>query len=124
MSKINIRPLNRNDLNEFTHMGFTVRGLAIELDNEVVGIAGVLHSYPIQAFSRMSDELRKYPKTIMKVIRMFKSIVDKYETSIYAIASEEEKNSTKVLERIGFEFLYENERGRFYKLGVDNGYSI
>jgi hypothetical protein len=121
---LKIRPLNRDDLKEFVHMGFTVRGLAVELDGEVVGIAGVLHSYPIQAFSRMDDKLRKYPKTIVKVIKMFKAIVDKYDSPIYAIASEKEHNSTKVLERIGFEFFYKNEKGRFYRIGVDNGHDV
>lgn len=118
---LKIRSLTRDDLTEFNHMSFTVRGLAVELDGEVVGIAGVLHSHPIQAFSRMDDKLRKHPKSIMKVIHKFKNIVDRYTSPIYAIASEKEYNSNKVLERIGFEFFYENEQGRFYKLGVNNG---
>ena len=118
---LKIRPLTRDDLSEFVHMGFTVRGLAIELDDEVVGIAGVLHSNPIQAFSRMDDKLRKHPKTIVKVIRKFKDIVSSYSSPIYAIASKREYNSTKVLERIGFKFFHENEQGRFYRIGVDNG---
>ena len=118
---LKIRPLTRDDLNEFVHMGFTVRGLAIELDGEIVGIAGVLHSNPIQAFSRMDDKLRKHPKTIMKVIKKFKSVVKSYSSPIYAIASEKEYNSAKVLERVGFKFFHKNEKGRFYRIGVDNG---
>jgi len=119
-----IRPLASNDLSEFNHMGFTVRGLAIELDGEVVGIAGVLHTNPIQAFSRMDDKLRKHPKTIMKVIKKFKDILSNYNSPIYAIASEKEYNSNKVLERIGFKFFHENEQGRFYRIGVDHGCSV
>jgi len=106
MSKTpNIRPLTKSDLGEFNSMGKTVRGYAIELDGEVIGIAGVLHTRPLQAFSRMKDELREYPKTIVKVIKMFKDVLKNYDMPVYAIASETEYNSTKVLERIGFELM-------------------
>jgi hypothetical protein len=101
----NIRPLTKNDLTEFQSLGATVRGVAVELDDKVIGIAGVLHTRPLQAFSCMKDDLRKHPKTIIKVIRMFKEILSNYDLPVYAIASEKEYNSTKVLERIGFELM-------------------
>lgn len=112
-----IRPLKKSDLGEFDSMGFTVRGYAVELDGKVIGIAGVLHTRPLQAFGQIKDELRKYPKTIMKVIKMFKSILESYDMPVYAIACKKEYNSTKVLERIGFEFSHKNEQGRFYIIG-------
>ena len=114
---LKIRPLTQDDLSWFVHMGFTVRGLAVELEGEVVGVAAILHSKPIQAFSKMDDKLRKHPKTIMKVIRAFKKIISSYDSPIYAIANEKEYNSTKVLERIGFEFLCDSKQGRYYKIG-------
>lgn len=100
-----IRPLKKSDLGEFNSMGKTVRGYAVELDGKVIGIAGVLHTRPLQAFSRMEDELRKHPKAIIKVIKMFKGILKNYDMPVYAIASETEYNSTKVLKRIGFELI-------------------
>jgi hypothetical protein len=100
-----IRPLKKSDLGEFNSMGKTVRGYAVELDGKVIGIAGVLHTRPLQAFSRMEDELRKHPKTIIEVINTFKDILKNYDMPVYAIASEKEYNSTKVLERIGFELM-------------------
>ena len=106
-----VRPLKRNDLGTFNHYGYSVRGVVVELNNEVIGVTGILHSSPLQAFAVMTDELRKYPKTIMKVILSFKDIMQHYGTPIYAKCSETEKNSRKVLERIGFELI----EGRFYK---------
>lgn len=118
MSKTpNIRFLKKGDLKEFDSMGFTVRGLAVELEGKIIGVAGILHSSPLQAFSSMDDKLREYPKTIIKVMRMFKNILSNYKSQVHAIASEKEYNSTKVLERVGFEFSHKTEQGRFYTIG-------
>jgi len=106
-----IRPLNKNDKWWFTHHDKTVRGVVVELDGEIIGVAGVLHTSPLQAFSEMSDKIRKYPKTVMKVMLSFKKVLEHYDLPMYAIANEDEHNSRKVLERIGFKPL----DGRMYK---------
>lgn len=98
-------------MKDFNHHGYSVRGVVVELDGELIGVGGVLHSSPMQAFSVMDDKIRKYPRTIMKVILSFKELLNNYQLPIYAKCSMREKNSRKVLERIGFELV----GGRLYQ---------
>lgn len=102
--KPNIRTLKKGDIESVYGESFreSVRGLAVELGDEVVAVAGVIHTNPLQAFSNMKDALRKYPKTIMKTAISLKSILNKYETAIYAFADEEEANSRNFLKHVGF----------------------
>ena len=99
----NVRPLNRSDLDKFTHFNQSVRGCAIELDGEVAAVYGVLQSTPLQAFSEMDEELKKYPKVIVKCILSFKDILKHYDSPVYAMPSTKYANSPRVLERAGFE---------------------
>jgi hypothetical protein len=84
----NIRTLKKGDIEKLYDSPFaeSVRGLAVESDDGVVAVAGVIHTLPLQAFSNMKDSLRKYPKTIMKTAMRLKSILNSYETPIYAFA--------------------------------------
>lgn len=102
--KPNIRALRRSDIEDFYDKPFkeSVRGLVVEFNDEPVAIAGVIHTNPLQAFSSMKDSLRKYPKTIIKTARKLKTILDKYESPIYAYADEDEKNSVNFLKHVGF----------------------
>ena len=102
-----VRPLNRSDLDKFKHFNNTVRGFAVEIDDKVVAVYGVLQSIPLQAFSEMDDELKKYPRVIMKCILSFKDILENYSSPIYAMPSVKHVNSPKVLERVGFEEIRE-----------------
>lgn len=100
----NIRALQRSDILAFYDKPFpeSVRGLAVEFDGKSIGIAGVIHTNPLQAFSSMKDSLRDYPKTIIKTARKLKTILDAYDSPIYAYADEGEKNSVNFLKHIGF----------------------
>ena len=109
-----IRNMIKSDLENFNHEGKSVRGLVVELDGKVIGYAGVLHTVPFQAFSNMTKELRQYPKVIVKMMRRFRQVVDKYSLPVYAIASKGEGNSGKVLERTGFKYSHEHEFGSIY----------
>jgi hypothetical protein len=102
--KVNIRELRKADIIEFYGKPFaeSMRGFAVDLDGELVGVAGVVYTDPIMVFSEMKDSLRKYPKTIMKTAHRLKSILNKYESSLYAFANEDEKNSVNFLKRVGF----------------------
>jgi len=95
------------------HFGLTVRGIAAEIDGEVVGVAGVLHGDPPQAFSAMDDRLRPYPKTIMRAARIFRTVLDHYNL-VYAVASAHERNSGAFLERVGFNYSHTTYQGRTY----------
>jgi hypothetical protein len=103
----NIRALRKSDIIEFYDEPFpeSVRGLAVELDGVPVGVAGVIHTNPLQAFSTMRDDLRKYPKTIVRTARQIKIILDSYNSPIYAYADEDEKNSVNFLKHVGFDQL-------------------
>lgn len=105
-----IRPITKADV--FAYRGepysASFRGLAVELNGEIVGVAGVLHTPVLQAFSNIRDELRKYPKTLVLAARKFREILAQYDDSpIYAIANENEKNAPGYLEYVGFEHYHD-----------------
>jgi hypothetical protein len=81
----------------------SIRGLVVELDGEIIGIAGVMQGQCLQAFSSISDTMRKYPKSLVKAAIYFRSILSKYEAPVYAIANPDESNSKGYLEYVGFE---------------------
>lgn len=99
-----VRALKKDDLKAFYDEPFahTVRGLAVELNGEPVAVAGVIATTPYQAFSSIKDELRKFPKAIMKTGKKFKEILNSYESTVYAYADDEEKNSKNFLKHLGF----------------------
>lgn len=80
----------------------STRAIVVELDGELLGIAGVLHSTPKQAFSSITDDMRKYPKSIVKAGRKLREILNLYEDDVFAVASDTEKNSKSFLEHVGF----------------------
>jgi len=113
MVSVQLRPANRKDVIAFRGESYSesFRGIVAELDGEILGIAGVLHTNHLQAFSSIKDKLRKHPKMLILAARKFRNILNSYDYPIYAIASENEKNSIGYLEYIGFEYY----QGRMYK---------
>jgi len=87
-------------MKNFNHYGHSVRGVAVELNGDVISVSGVLHSSPLQAFSFMKDELRKHPKTIVKVILGFKDILKHYTMPVYAKCSVKENSVTRQIPSI------------------------
>lgn len=112
-----IRHLERADWVKFNEDKFTetVRGFAVEKDGRTIAIAGVLHCSPrLQAFSYSEDEIRKSPKTIVKLGYRVKELLKSYSQDVYAIASENVESSARFLEFLGFEFFVETTQGRLY----------
>lgn len=112
-----IRPLNGADLKKVYDGGLphAARGIVATIDDEVVAVAGVTYTAPLQAFSTICDDrLRKYPKTIFLMARKLAEIMGTMNAPVYAIASAEEKNSKAFLERVGFEYYQESQRGSLY----------
>lgn len=113
-----IQHLTREDLNSFGSRQYreSVIGLSVKDDNgEVVGVVGVIYTAPLQAFSAMSDKLRKSPKTIVKTAKLFRGVLDTFEYPVYAIAADYEKTSPRFLEFVGFEPILDNYNGRLYR---------
>ncbi len=100
-----LRPATKADIIAYRGKTYkeSFRGIVAELDGEILGIAGVLHTANLQAFSSIDDKLRKYPKSLVKAAIMFRDILNSYDSTIYAKADEHEKNSTGYLEYVGFE---------------------
>jgi len=102
---VQLRPANKADIIAWRGEPYrdSFRGIVADLDGEIIGIAGVLHSTQLKAFSEITDELRKRPKMLILGAREFRNILNSYDHPIYAHASEEEKNATGYLEYVGFE---------------------
>lgn len=112
-----IAPARRIDVIEMEGEPFdeAMRGIAIYSEEEgLLGYAGVLHTNPLQAFSKMRDGLRKSPKTIVRAAKVFRDVLNKYDQEVIAIASEHEKNAPRFLEFIGFKYKLTNHLGRIY----------
>jgi hypothetical protein len=108
-----IRPVKASDLNKFyPEMGLlTVRGWAFDLDGEAIGVFGLMYTTPVQAFSTIDDELRKYPKVMIKATRLLASIMNTCGHEIIALANEDEPTSMRFLAHIGFVRTHE----RYFK---------
>ena len=108
-----IRPASRADVIALNGKSFdaSFRGIAVEIDGKVVGIAGVMHTPSLQFFSQFSEELRAYPNSLIMAARMMKEILGQYSSPVYSIADENVDSSIRFLEHIGFEH-YE---GRVYR---------
>lgn len=115
--KVKIRAITRRDIEHFNNgerYSNSLRGLAVEKEGELLAIAGVMHSAYLQVFSSMTDEMRKYPVMILKTAKRLLHIMETYNQPLYALASEQEPTSEQFLKHLGFEFLNENEDGRYY----------
>lgn len=117
--KVKIRPIKREDIlvfNDGESYSKSLRGLTVERDDgEVMAIAGVLHTTPPQVFSQMHEDMHRYPVTIMKTAKRLLRILNLYEVTLYAWASEEEPTSESFLQHLGFEFAGVNADGRIYQ---------
>lgn len=104
-----VRPLTESDIREFYDEPFvqSLRGLAVELEGKPVLVAFVLNTEPPQAVSWIKDDLRKYPRAIIKAAREFAKILKRYPCDVYAMADEDESNSENFLKRIGFKHWHE-----------------
>lgn len=108
-----IRPARASDLAALgvDTFGATNRGWVAELDGEVLGAAGVLHTRPFQAYAMMRPEMKRWPKVMVRAIGMFREMLQEHYTAVYAVADENYPNSMRVLEKAGFQHV----DGRVFK---------
>lgn len=86
-----------------------MRAIVVEKDGKIIGLAGVLHSAPKQAFSHFTDELRGRPVAHAKAAKVFKGVLGTYTSPIVAFPKEDEKNARGFLKWIGFVPVSETE---------------
>lgn len=106
-----LRPAQRDDIIAFRGEPYndSFRGIVVEEDGDILGIAGVMHTPVLQAFSSITDRMKKYPKMMVRAMREFRKILRKYDGStVYALANENEKTAPGFLEHVGFKH-YQNE---------------
>lgn len=77
-------------------------------------VCGVLHTEVAQFFSVMDDELRDYPKAIVRMMREAEDKLLKFYDKVYAVASPKEVNSSGVLRRIGFTYYGDSPDGEIF----------
>lgn len=113
MVSIKLRPAKKADIIAYRGKPYaeSFRGIVADQEGEIIGVAGVLHTSTLQAFSNIKDELRKHPKVLVLAARKFRDILNSYNSDIYAIANENEKNAAGYLEYVGFE----HHHGSIYK---------
>lgn len=104
-----VRPLTEADIWSFYNEPFvqSLRGIAVEFEGKPVAVAFVINTSPPQAVSWIRDELREYPRAIIKAAREFAKILKRYPCDVYAMADEDEANSENFLKRVGFEHWHE-----------------
>ena len=101
-----VRSATRSDIIAFRGepWGQSFRCVVAELDGEILGVAGIIHSQPLQVFSSIIDKLQDYPKTIILMIREVKAMMKLYNNLlIIALVDSKRPTSTGLLEHMGFE---------------------
>ena len=94
----------------------SVRGVVVDRDGEILGVIGLAYEKrQMQAFSSMKEDMRKYPMTIMRAVKKFQEVLKKYGSNVLAIANQNEKNSDRLLQSVGFQFMGDISAGRLYQ---------
>jgi len=99
-----IRPIKLNDLVEQYGFNFpySVRGFAAEHENRVVGVAGIMYCTPPQCFSKLDDEIRKFPRSIVEAMKKIRRLLNDQTVPIYATPDEDEPTANRFLQHVGF----------------------
>ncbi|MES9841226.1 MAG: hypothetical protein ABW134_11790 [Candidatus Thiodiazotropha endolucinida] len=101
---MNIRPITHADFIEMTGDAPThsLRGYACEHEDRIIGIAGVLHSRPLIAFSLLKPEIKSNRRVIVEAIKRFRDLLKSYDAQIIAIPDEREETANRFLKHVGF----------------------
>ena len=78
------------------------RGYVAELDGKIIGIGGIIYTQPAQAISEITDEMRKYPVTLMRGAKMLIKLIESCPYQVFARPSEKEKTAKRFLTHLGF----------------------
>ena len=81
----------------------SARGFAAVIDDRVIGVAGVAFSNPLQCFSMITDEMKKYPRKVVEAVRLIRGLLNSIDHPIYATPDEDEGTATEFLYHVGFQ---------------------
>ena len=98
--QLNIRPVHQDDI---PNMVYTINGIVVEQEGEILGHAAVVYSSPLQAVSDIDEKLLQYPRIIVKAVKEFRNILNRYESVIYAYPDERHDTAPGFLKHVGFE---------------------
>lgn len=80
----------------------TFRGITAELNGKVLGIVGVYFNRNWIAFTRITNEGRKYPLSIWKAAVRFIGLMKALNEPVYAFADPDIPRSDHLLIKMGF----------------------
>lgn len=112
-----IRPATRDDVIEMCGGTFpdNIWAMAVEDDGKLLAIAGVRYSNPRMCFGNIRPELKKSPRTIVKLARLVTAVVEDSDVPVYALADEDEPTAPRFLEHVGFDHIMSTEKGEVYR---------
>ncbi len=112
-----IRPATRDDIIEMCGGTFAenIWAMVAEDEGKVLALAGVRYSNPTMCFGNIKPEMKKSPRTIIKLARMVTKVVDESDMPVYAIADKDEPTAPRFLEHVGFDYLMSSRNGEIYK---------
>lgn len=107
-----LTPINKQHILEYKGKPFekSMRGFAALHDGKVVGIAGVLHTEVLQAFSEFSDEVANNKRFIVQAIREFRKLLTQYDEPVFAAPDATKSTACGFLKHIGFK-----KQGELYR---------
>lgn len=113
-----MRTANEGDLEYFTNQSFRASYRArvvVNSDGIPVGMVGVIHTNPLQAFSFSTEELLRRPAYIARLARALREeILVLYSSPVFAVT----EASDRLLVHSGFEYLRTTSQGRLYRASV------
>ena len=85
----------------------SVRGLSCLEGGKCLGIAGVMNTVPLTAFSMITDRLATDKRTIVRAVRKFRDLLNSYDSSIYAVPNSLLTTAPGFLSHVGFRELHD-----------------
>lgn len=111
-----IRPARVDDVVALRGQPFreSMQGVVVERDGVPVGMTGVLHTAPRQAFTLCAEELRKSPRTVVRLARWMLKVLHEQRQPVYAVTDPELPATTRLVQRMGFDYVETTHQGRLW----------
>ena len=104
--KLLIVPLHRDHIVD-THgapLPYSVKGISVvDESDSVVGVGGVMLSSPLQCFSVIRQPLKDDKRTLVRVTRWMRKLLNTFESPVYAFPDKKEPTAIEFLPYVGFQ---------------------